>query len=186
MIKSWNADNVATAMRDSLWSTQEKNEQLLADAYRASRAVVLCFSVNNSKAFQGYVRLPSSSLTPSANVACSPTDPPPQALMTSPPSPSLPKPAFCTKLNWPTSPAFTLNWLATTSVHFRHVGHIKNEMNPDDDGRPCAVLVGKDGQEIAPEAGRALCEILDEVDAGESGGMGVGGGGGGKKGRGSW
>ena len=58
MIKSWNADNVNAAMRDSLWSTQEKNEPLLAAAYRSSHAVVLCFSVNNSKAFQGYVRLP--------------------------------------------------------------------------------------------------------------------------------
>lgn len=57
MIKSWNADNVAAAMRESLWSTQEKNEHLLADAYHSSRTVVLCFSVNNSKAFQGYVRI---------------------------------------------------------------------------------------------------------------------------------
>ena len=104
--------------------------------------------------------------------------------MTSPPDPSLPKPAFCAKLNWPTSPAFTLNWLATTPVHFRYVGHIKNEMNLDDEGLPSAVLVGKDGQEIAPEAGRALCDILDEVHAvGEPGGAFVGKQGGGGKGR---
>lgn len=55
MIKSWNAENVATAIRDSLWSTQDKNEQLLADAYHSNSAVVLCFSVNGSKQFQGYV-----------------------------------------------------------------------------------------------------------------------------------
>lgn len=104
--------------------------------------------------------------------------------MTSPPDPALPKPAFCAKLNWPTSPAFRLAWLATTSVHFRHVGHIKNEFNLDDAGHPCAVLVGKDGQEIAPEAGRALCEILDEVQNAadahgadpRDGGVGKGGG----------
>ena len=30
--------------------------------------------------------------------------------MASPPTPSLPKPAFCAKLNWPTSPAFRLEW----------------------------------------------------------------------------
>ena len=102
--------------------------------------------------------------------------------MTSPPTPSLPKPAFCSKLNWPTSPAFTLLWLATTAVHFRHVGHIKNSLNIDDAGLPAAVLVGKDGQEIEGEAGRRLCAILDEVEGG--GGPGAwGGGGGGKKGR---
>lgn len=89
-----------------------------------------------------------------------------KALMTSPPDPSLPKPPFCMKLNWGTSPAFTLRWLATTAVHFRHVGHLKNPLNLDDRGQPMAVLVGKDGQEIAPEAGMGVVWILDEEDEG--------------------
>ena len=55
MIKSWNHENVQTAMRDGLWASQEKNEQLLTDAYNTSRYVVLFFSVNKSQAFQGYV-----------------------------------------------------------------------------------------------------------------------------------
>ena len=58
MIKSWNHENVKTTMRDGLWATQEKNEQLLTDAFRTSRHVVLLFSVNKSVAFQGYVSLP--------------------------------------------------------------------------------------------------------------------------------
>lgn len=60
MIKSWNHDNVNTAMRDSLWATQEKNEKVLTEAFRSSRHVVLLFSVNKSMAFQGYVRIPIS------------------------------------------------------------------------------------------------------------------------------
>lgn len=60
IIKSWNADNIEAAMRDSLWSTQQRNQRLFTDAYRTSRAVILCFSVNNSKAFQGYVGYPAS------------------------------------------------------------------------------------------------------------------------------
>jgi hypothetical protein len=55
MIKSWNHDNVATAMRDGLWATQVKNEQLLTEAFKSSRHVILLFSVNKSTAFQGYV-----------------------------------------------------------------------------------------------------------------------------------
>ena len=55
MIKSWNHDNVATAMRDSVWATQEKNEKLLTEAFKTSRHVILLFSVNKSVAFQGYV-----------------------------------------------------------------------------------------------------------------------------------
>lgn len=57
MIKSWNHDNVITAMRDGLWATQEKNERILTEAYNTSRHVILLFSVNKSTAFQGYVSL---------------------------------------------------------------------------------------------------------------------------------
>ncbi|KAK5174017.1 uncharacterized protein LTR77_001097 [Saxophila tyrrhenica] len=141
MIKSWNGSNVENAMQDGLWATQEKNQQLLTEAYETSRHVILLFSVNKSVAFQGY------------------------ALMASPPDPSLPKPAFCTKLNWATSPAFKLQWLATTPVHFRFVGHLKNTFNVDEDDRPMAVLIGKDGQEISSDAGMGVVEILDEAEA---------------------
>lgn len=57
MIKSWNHDNVAQAMRDGLWATQEKNQGLLTEAFHTSRHVILLFSVNKSMAFQGYVCL---------------------------------------------------------------------------------------------------------------------------------
>ena len=87
--------------------------------------------------------------------------------MTSPPDPSLPKPPFCSKLNWTASSAFSLHWLATTSVHFRLVGHLKNTCNPDDQGTPRAVLVGKDGQEVSQDAGMGVVFILDEADEGE-------------------
>lgn len=57
MIKSWNLENVLAAQRENLWATQEKNEDILFDSYHDWRHVVLLFSVNNSKAFQGYVRV---------------------------------------------------------------------------------------------------------------------------------
>ena len=46
------------------------------------------------------------------------------------------------------------------------MGHLKNPLNLDDRGQPMAVLVGKDGQEIAPEAGMGVVWILDEEDEG--------------------
>lgn len=159
MIKSWNAPNVNNAMRDGLWATQEKNQQLLTEAYETSRHVILLFSVNKSMAFQGYVSLslphPISRLRKLTHL---------QALMASPPDPSLPKPPFCAKLNWPTSPAFKLRWLALTSVHFKHVGHLKNTLNIDDNDQPMAVLIGKDGQEISSDAGMGVVEILDDAE----------------------
>jgi len=55
MIKSWNHENVTQSMHDGLWATQTKNEKALTEAYYSARHVILCFSVNKSMAFQGYV-----------------------------------------------------------------------------------------------------------------------------------
>jgi len=55
MIKSWNYDNVEASQRDGTWATQPHNEELLSEAFRTCRHVILVFSVNKSMAFQGYV-----------------------------------------------------------------------------------------------------------------------------------
>jgi hypothetical protein len=47
-------------------------------------------------------------------------------------------------------------------VHFKFVGHLRNTMNLDEDGKPYAVLVGKDGQEVDQVAGEGVVEILRE------------------------
>ncbi|KAM3416994.1 hypothetical protein BST61_g8577 [Cercospora zeina] len=149
ILKSWNHQNVEEAQRTNIWATQEKNEETLTDAFKTARRVILLFSVNKSMAFQGY------------------------ALMTSAPDARIQKPSFTTKLNWPTSPAFTLRWLAKTPIHFKLVGHIKNTLNYDEDrGEPHAVLVGKDGQEVSAEAGRGVVQILDGAEVDAKGGKG--------------
>ena len=85
--------------------------------------------------------------------------------MTSEPNTSLTKPAFCRRLNFVSSSAFTLKWLATVAVQFYHFRQIKNDLKPNNSGTPSAVVVGRDGQEIEPLAGRALCGILDNAQA---------------------
>jgi hypothetical protein len=85
--------------------------------------------------------------------------------MTSPPSTTVPQPLFCKKLKWPCSPPFRIRWLCTTSVHFKFVGHLRNTMNPGEDGQPHAVLVGKDGQEVNKSAGEGVVEILRQHDS---------------------
>ncbi|CAK4032416.1 Zinc finger CCCH domain-containing 45 [Lecanosticta acicola] len=140
MIKSWNHENVIAAQRENVWATQEKNEELLAKAFNTSRRVILLFSVNKSMAFQGY------------------------ALMTSAPDPRMAKPSWASKLNWGTSAAFSLRWFSTTPIPFCLVGHLKNPLNLDENGEARAVLVGKDGQEIAPDAGMGVVWALDEAE----------------------
>ncbi|QDS75070.1 hypothetical protein FKW77_006721 [Venturia effusa] len=54
MIKSWNHENVQTARKEGTWATQVQNEEMFTEAFKSSRHVIFFFSVNNSKAFQGY------------------------------------------------------------------------------------------------------------------------------------
>jgi YTH domain-containing protein 1 len=58
-IRSWNYDNVRAAQEDCTWVTQKANERTFTDAFEQSRRVILFFSVNNSKAFQGIAQMAS-------------------------------------------------------------------------------------------------------------------------------
>ena len=77
--------------------------------------------------------------------------------MTSAPSEDNPAPAWSKPLIWEASPPFHIQWIVISETPFHRTGHLKNEYN---DGH--AVLVGKDGQEIEPKCGAALCEVIDE------------------------
>lgn len=58
-IRSWNHENVWAAQQDCIWVTQKSNESTFVEAFEQSRRVILFFSVNNSKAFQGIAEMGS-------------------------------------------------------------------------------------------------------------------------------
>ena len=132
IVKSFNEENVAMCMEDGLWMTQVRHTETLTNAFAHCRNVILFFSVNKSRAFQGYAR------------------------MTTAPSIHTPRPRWARDLQWPASPPFRLEWLGTTAVEFFHIHHLNNPLNED---RP--VLIGKDGQEIEEECGRKLLEEME-------------------------
>ncbi|TID15236.1 YTH-domain-containing protein [Venturia nashicola] len=163
MIKSWNHENVQAALQEGTWATQVQNEELFAEAFRNSRHVIFFFSVNNSKAFQGYVSacvsirlIASFALNFALTIA--------KARMESVPGVA-PQPSWVQNLHWPSSPPFYIRWITTAETRFSHVGHLKNSLN---EGH--AVLVGRDGQEIEEGCGAALCEAIDEESKWNSGG----------------
>ncbi|KAG7286204.1 hypothetical protein NEMBOFW57_008510 [Staphylotrichum longicolle] len=127
IVKSFNEENVRRCMEDGLWTTQVQNGEILAEAYATCQNVILFFSVNKSRAFQGYAR------------------------MATPPSPSNPPPTFTRSIHWDTSDPFRVQWLSKTHVEFFRIGHLKNSLNEG-----AAVLVGKDGQEVEEGCGREL------------------------------
>ncbi|KAL9594924.1 MAG: hypothetical protein Q9219_006755 [cf. Caloplaca sp. 3 TL-2023] len=74
------------------------------------------------------------------------------------PSPEIPAPGWQKALLWSSTDPFRIKWITVAETRFQLVGHLKNALN---EGQ--AVLVGRDGQEIEGECGRALCELIDET-----------------------
>ncbi|KAL9607876.1 MAG: hypothetical protein Q9167_007254 [Letrouitia subvulpina] len=133
VIKSFTAQNVVAAQRDCIWATQPKNLEVFTEAFNGCRHVILIFSVNNSRAFQGYSK------------------------MLSLPSADIPAPEWQSRLLWQSTHPFRIEWITIAETRFHRVAHLKNALN---EGQ--MVLVGKDGQEIEAECGRSLCELIDE------------------------
>ncbi|KAI9888549.1 MAG: hypothetical protein M1814_006819 [Vezdaea aestivalis] len=132
IIKCFDEANIQTALREEIWTTQTKNESELQRAYRESRNVILIFSVNASKAFQGYARMESE-----------PGD--------APNSPS-----------WSKTPSrratgsFRIRWVTIAVTRFHRVVHLKNGYNDNE-----VVIVARDGQEVERSCGQELCEFID-------------------------
>ncbi|KAF8473338.1 YTH domain-containing protein [Kalaharituber pfeilii] len=132
IVKSFNHDNVLHAQRDGIWATQEKNAEIFSEAFRTARDVILIFSVNKSGKFQGYARMESA---------------PGTAEM----------PTWTKGLLWKSSGAFYIRWITICDISFYHLSSLLNRLNEDQ-----PVFVGRDGQEIDPETGAQLCNIVDE------------------------
>ncbi|KAH8879598.1 YTH-domain-containing protein [Thozetella sp. PMI_491] len=131
IVKSFNEENVYKCMEDGVWATQMQNGEVLTTAFAQCKSVILFFSINKSKAFQGFARMSTA------------------------PSPDTPRPRWLSGMHWDTTPPFRVEWLSMTEVGFQWIGHIKNTLN---ENRP--VLVGRDGQEIEEQAGRELFQEM--------------------------
>ncbi|KAF8866804.1 YTH-domain-containing protein [Acephala macrosclerotiorum] len=132
IVKSFNEENVLKCIEDSVWTTQVQNGDVFKEAFETCKNVILVFSINKSRAFQGYARM--ESLPGSVEV-----------------------PDWQRSINWESTGAFRVKWLVICSTRFHRVGHLKNKFNENQ-----AVLIGKDGQEIEERCGAALIDLIDE------------------------
>ncbi|EEP80226.1 predicted protein [Uncinocarpus reesii 1704] len=133
MIKSHTLETVTASQTEGAWVTQRKNVEKLTDAFNSCRHVILFFSVNQSKAFQGYALMESLPGDPGVSV-----------------------PKLAETYEWEASPPFKVRWLNTAVTYFKNVSHLTNAYNEN-----AVVLVGRDGQEIEPHCGLELCQVLD-------------------------
>jgi len=121
-------------MEDGLWITQVQNGEVFTKAYATCRNVILFFSINKSRGFQGYAR------------------------MTTAPSQSTPRPKWMVGIHWETTQPFRVEWFNKTTTSFQYVHHLRNALNGD-----LPVIIGKDGQEIEESCGRDLIKEMDST-----------------------
>ncbi|KAL7788186.1 hypothetical protein V8C37DRAFT_411754 [Trichoderma ceciliae] len=132
LVKSFNAMNVEMSQRDGLWITKAKNGPIFTSAFHQHKNVFLIFSVNKSKAFQGYARLTTA---PNADIATA---------------------RWMSNISWQASSPFRIEWLNTRRTEFWKLGDLKNSFNDD-----APVFFGRDGQEYPESCGRKIIEIMD-------------------------
>lgn len=59
VVKSFNFDSIQTSIEHNVWSTSPGPTKKLANAFKSADNVVLIFSVNESRSFQGFAVMES-------------------------------------------------------------------------------------------------------------------------------
>lgn len=133
IIKSLNHQNIQLSVEKEIWATQVMNEPILEEAFHNSGKVILIFSVNSSGFFQGYAQMMSSVGRKRDHVWSQ---------------------GFGANNPWGRS--FRVKWLRLSNLPFHKTLHLKNPWN---DYKP--VKISRDCQELSPEIGEELCELID-------------------------
>lgn len=131
MIKSNNHENISLAKAKGIWSTPPINETKLSKAFKDCRNVILVFSVRESGAFQGFARLSTDARRDYGPIHW-----------------VLPAGLTAKALGG----VFKIDWLCRRELSFMKTGDIRNPFN---ENKP--VKIGRDGQEVEPNAGKMLC-----------------------------
>lgn len=161
IIKSFSMRDVQISQAKGIWATQNRNEAKLNEAYENADNVLLIFSVNESRHFQGYARM-ASRIGDKHSPVWTQVD---------------------GTQTW--GGTFRVEWLTVYPQHacilvfkvhlnlhchsfdvpFGQTLHIRNPLNSN---KP--VKISRDGQELATECGLQLCMLVDEVAASDPSG----------------
>lgn len=133
IIKSLSHENIQLSIEKGIWATQVMNEPILEEAFHNSGKVILIFSVNMSGFFQGYAQMMSSVGWRRDNVW-----------------------SQGSSRSNPWGRSFKVKWLRLNDLPFQRTLHLKNPLN---EYKP--VKISRDCQELSPDVGEALCELLD-------------------------
>jgi len=132
VMKSFSMRDLKISMQKGIWATQSRNESKLNTAFTDHEAVVLFFSVNESRAFQGYAKMASK--TGESEQVWTAVD---------------------GTQAW--GGVFKVKWQTIYDLSFNDTMHIRNPYN---ESKP--IKISRDGQEVQPQVGLELCAIFDE------------------------
>ncbi|XP_063687892.1 YTH domain-containing protein 1-like isoform X1 [Bolinopsis microptera] len=138
VIKSNNMDNVEISMEKGVWATPRRNEDMLVEAFRHTKHVILIFSVRESGAFQGVARMMSMPRPNNGDVHWIVGSTPILRLLPN---------------------VFKVQWLDKSPLDFTKTSHLKNRWNEWKQ-----VKISRDGTEIEPTCAADLCTLWQNCE----------------------
>nr|CAD1832071.1 unnamed protein product [Ananas comosus var. bracteatus] len=132
IVKSCNRENLEISVQQGIWATQRSNEAKLNEAFESSENVILIFSINRTRHFQGCAKMTSKIG------------------------------GFIGGGNWKSAHGtahygrnFSVKWLKLCELSFNKTHHLRNPYN---DNLP--VKISRDCQELEPFIGEQLASLL--------------------------
>ncbi|KAG1365058.1 zinc finger CCCH domain-containing protein 45 [Cocos nucifera] len=132
IVKSCNRENLEISVQQGVWATQRSNEAKLNEAFESSENVILIFSVNRTRHFQGCAKMTSKIG------------------------------GYVGGGNWKYAHGtahygrnFSVKWLKLCELSFNKTHHLRNPYN---DNLP--VKISRDCQELEPFIGEQLASLL--------------------------
>ncbi|CDW72390.1 cleavage and polyadenylation specificity factor cpsf30-like [Stylonychia lemnae] len=134
VVKSFNTESLLVSQKFQVWATSAGPTKKLTNAFKTSDHVVLIFSVNESRSFQGF------------------------ALMESEPDPSYLSDYFKSDQESPIQYAgnFKVRWVVQGDYQFKDLEHLP--LNPMNENMP--IKQSKNGQELPFKLGNYLCYLI--------------------------
>ncbi|XP_062178391.1 zinc finger CCCH domain-containing protein 45 [Phragmites australis] len=132
IVKSCNRENLEISVQQGIWATQRSNEAKLNEAFESTENVILIFSINRTRHFQGCAKMTS-------RIG-----------------------GYIGGGNWKSAHGtahygrnFSIQWLKLCELSFQKTHHLRNPYN---DNLP--VKISRDCQELEPSIGEQLASLL--------------------------
>ncbi|XP_069677317.1 3'-5' RNA helicase YTHDC2-like isoform X2 [Periplaneta americana] len=136
VIKAGSLKTIEASLSRGAWAFTPNTERKMTRVFKEGKRVILVFSVQGSGHFQGYARLSGDKPDLKTDAADQ-----------------------CLELSGPNlSPPLPVEWIKRANIPFQATRHL---LNPYNENR--RVQTSRDGQEIEPTIGEALCSLWDKV-----------------------